>query len=105
MTEEYCVILTTVGDKDEADRLAEMLVSRKLAACVQITPVSSVYTWKGALQKEPEHLLLIKTAARRFDDVEAAIRQDHSYELPEIVRLPIDAGLAPYLDWISQSTQ
>ena len=105
MTEECCVILTTVGDKDEADRLAELLVSRKLAACVQITPVSSVYTWKGALQKESEHLLLIKTATRRYDEVQAAIRENHSYEVPEIVQLPVERGLPAYLDWISTGTK
>jgi periplasmic divalent cation tolerance protein len=102
--ESYCVILCTVGSRDEAERLAELLVTRKLAACVQVTAVSSTYSWDGALQKDSEHLLLIKTAARRYDEVEAAIREDHSYEVPEIVQIPVQRGLPAYLEWISENT-
>ena len=104
MPDAYCMVITTVGSKDEGDRLAEELVTRRLAACVQTTPVSSVYTWNGALQKDAEYLLLIKTTARRYDELVAAIREIHSYEVPEIVRLSIEAGFDPYLEWLSKST-
>lgn len=104
MPGSYCVILTTVGSLQEADSIAEMLVSRKLAACVQIAAVSSAYSWNGALQKDSEHLLLIKTVAERYDDIEAAIVAHHSYEVPEIVQLPIERGLPAYLAWIDENT-
>ncbi|HET6846629.1 MAG TPA: divalent-cation tolerance protein CutA [Anaerolineales bacterium] len=104
MREEYCVILTTVGSREEADSIAEALVTRRLAACVQVSPISSVYVWKGELHRDAEHLLLIKTPAECYQAVEAAIRENHSYEIPEIVQLPIERGLPEYLDWISAGT-
>jgi periplasmic divalent cation tolerance protein len=104
MADTYCLILTTIGSREQAGALAELLITRRLAACVQIIPVSSVYTWKGALQKDSEHLLLIKTAARRYAEVESAIRQNHTYELPEVVQLLIERGLPAYLAWISDTT-
>ena len=104
MPESCCVILCTTSSRDEAEQLAELLVTRKLAACVQIAAVSSIYIWDGDLHRDAEHLLLIKTATRRYDEVEAAIRENHSYEVPEIVQLPIESGLPAYLDWISEST-
>jgi periplasmic divalent cation tolerance protein len=104
MAESFCVILTTVGNKADADRLAELLVFRQLAACVQATAVSSVYAWNGALHKDSEHLLLIKTRAALYDSVQAAILENHSYEVPEIVQLPVQHGLDRYLDWIVENT-
>lgn len=104
MSDSYCVILTTTGNLQEAENMARMLVSRKLAACVQITGVSSTYMWEGELRKEPEHLLLIKARADSYDAVQAAIRESHSYEVPEIVQLPIQRGLPAYLDWIAGNT-
>lgn len=105
MSDSYCVILTTAGSQDKAHRLAELLVERKLAACVQITNVSSVYRWQGQVQKEAEYLLLIKTASHLYRQVEAAIVENHSYEIPEIVQLPIANGLDRYLGWIAENTQ
>jgi len=105
MANDYCLILTTCGNRDEAEKIAELLVTRKLAACVQITPVSSRYVWKGALKKDDEHLLLIKTAEWRYSAVEQAIRENHSYEVPEIVQLPIERGLDRYLSWVEESTR
>jgi periplasmic divalent cation tolerance protein len=104
MPDDQCVVLTTAGSREEADLLAELLVSRKLAACVQICSISSFYTWQGALHKEPEFLLLIKTVAYRYEDVEAAIVANHSYEVPEIVQLPVQRGLDRYLAWVSENT-
>ncbi len=104
MSSPYCVILTTAGSQEEASRLAEMLISRRLAACVQIANILSCYRWKGAVTKEAEFLLLIKTAAHLYPAVEAAIVENHSYEVPEVVQLPIEQGLDRYLGWISEST-
>jgi len=104
MTEPYCVILTTTGSQEEADRLADLLVTRRLAACVQVFPVSSRYMWKGELHKDPEQILLIKTASSRYREIEAAILENHSYEVPEILRLPIEGGSDRYLDWLSEET-
>ena len=104
MTERYCVILTTAGSEEEADRLAEMLVARRLAACVQTTNIASCYRWKGQVTKENERLLLIKTAAHLYSAVEAAIVENHSYETPEIIEMPIERGLDRYLGWIDENT-
>jgi periplasmic divalent cation tolerance protein len=81
-----------------------MLVTRRVAACVQITGISSVYRWQGELHKDAEFLLLIKTVPARYEDVQAAILENHSYEVPEIVQLPIQNGLPAYLDWILENT-
>ncbi len=105
MSESYCVILSTARSKDEADRLAEVLVRRGLAACVQVVPISSTYVWNGNLTRESEHLLLVKTASRLYPDVEKAILENHGYEVPEIVQLPIAQGLDRYLGWITANTK
>lgn len=102
--EEYCVVLTTAGTEEEAHRLAEGLVSRKLAACAQVMPITSYYTWQGQLHRDPEWLLLIKTTTARYGDVEAFLRDHHSYEVPEVVQVPIRQGLDRYLAWIRENT-
>ena len=104
MAEAYSVVLTTCGDREEADRLAEVLVSRRLAACVQTVSVGSTYMWDGKLNKVAEVLLLIKTASHLYDQLETAIVENHSYEVPEIVQLPIGRGLDRYLGWIAENT-
>lgn len=103
-TPGYCVILTTAGSQEEADKLAASLVENKLAACVQITPITSYYSWKGKVNKDPEFLLLIKTRDDLYAKVEAHLSQNHSYEVPEIVQLPINQGLEGYLSWVMEST-
>lgn len=102
--EEYCVVLTTAGAEEEAHRLAGELVSRQLAACVQVVPITSYYVWEGRLNRDPEWLLLIKTTVARYGDVEAFIREHHSYEVPEIVQIPIRGGLDSYLAWVRENT-
>ncbi len=100
------VVLITAGSRDEALRLAEMLVGARLAACVQILPeMESVYWWDGAVRREPEHLLLVKTTVGRFAALEREVRALHSYETPEIVALPITAASAPYLEWLGASVR
>jgi len=85
--------------------MAGELVSRRLAACVQISDVASTYWWNGSLTHEAEHLLLIKTTTRLYKDVEAAILELHSYEIPEIVQVPVEQGFDRYLNWIDESTR
>jgi periplasmic divalent cation tolerance protein len=103
MEDTYIIVLTTVGTKQFANDLARSIVSARLAACVQIQSVQSVYRWKGEVCDEPEWLLAIKTADRLYAALEQHILANHSYETPEIVRLPITGGSARYLAWLSAS--
>lgn len=94
----------TAASVAEGARLAELLVGAKLAACVQILPpMDSVYRWKGTIERETEVLLIAKTERSKFAEVEREVRALHSYETPEIIALPIIAGSAPYLKWLSAS--
>ncbi len=100
MAEAYCVILTTAGSREEAGKLSEMLVTRKLAACVQFMEMTSTYFWDGKLNRGPEFLLFVKTASHLYPAVEAALVENHSYQVPEVVELQIARGLPGYLDWL-----
>lgn len=98
------IVLTTTGSEEEARKIAQALVERRLAACVNIVgPIHSVYRWKGAVESAPEHLLIIKTTSAAFPHVRDAIRELHSYELPECVMLSLEAGSEEYLKWIGDS--
>src|SRR3954468_17343571 len=99
---EPIVVLMTAGSREEAARLADILVTARLAACVQILPeIESVYHWQGKVERTPEILLLAKTTAENFAALETAVRSLHSYETPEIIALPITAASAPYLEWLA----
>lgn len=100
-----CLIMTSLPDKPAAENMAKFLVESRLAACVQILPIQSFYIWQARLNNDAEFLLLIKTRAELYAPVEQAIRTRHPYEVPEIVKLPIAAGLPAYLDWIKAGTQ
>ncbi|MGB3311127.1 MAG: divalent-cation tolerance protein CutA [Nodosilinea sp.] len=99
------VVLVTAGSEAEADRLARHLVEVRLAACVSVFPVHSVYRWQGDVQSEPEWQLVIKTDLSQFKALSLAITQHHSYEVPEIIALPIVAGLPAYLSWLQAQVQ
>lgn len=99
------MVSTTVGSEADAKAMARALVEARLAACVQIMPVTSVYRWEGSLEETAEHLLLCKIAAADFAAVEAAIRTRHGYDVPEIVLTEIAAGSAPYLDWLREGVK
>jgi periplasmic divalent cation tolerance protein len=91
----------TAANRDEASRIAEMLVGARLAACVQILPeIESVYRWQGEVKREKEILLLAKTVASRFAELESKVRALHSYETPEIIAVPVTESSAPYLAWL-----
>ena len=94
----------TAADVEEAGRIAEMLVEKRLAACVQILPeMESVYRWQGKIERQPEVLLIAKTTKFRFDELESNVRAIHSYETPEIVALPLAAGSPSYLEWLNSN--
>jgi periplasmic divalent cation tolerance protein len=100
------LVLTNLPDRAVAEHLAEMLVEKKLAACVNIlAPCRSVYRWKGAVQHDEEHPMLIKTTAERYGALEQALRAGHPHELPEIIAVPVDRGLAAYLGWVEAETR
>ena len=100
------VVFLTAANGEEATRLADLLIGAHLAACVQILPeMESVYRWEGKIERQSEILLLAKTTAGKFADLEREVRALHSYETPEIVAVPIVAGSKPYLTWLSESLQ
>jgi periplasmic divalent cation tolerance protein len=102
--ETYALITTTAADRAQADNLARMLIDRRLAACVQLLPIDSLYRWRGEVEAASEILLLIKTRQALVEAAMAALKADHAYETPEIVVLPIQAGLPAYLAWIDAET-
>jgi len=102
---DFCLVQTTVDDEARAHQIAAALVTRKLAACVQVAEVTSHYIWKGAAAREKEFLLTAKARRADFDALAAAIRALHSYELPEIVATPILCGDPAYLDWLRRETE
>lgn len=98
---EFIQVVTTAGSRDEAQRLAQVLVDGRLAACVQVLgPVTSTYWWQGERETAEEWQCVVKTARRLYSEVEAAIRVHHSYTTPEILALPILVGHADYLAWL-----
>ena len=101
------LVLVTCGSRKEARKIARALVEQRLAACVSEigVPVASTYRWKGRMESAEEFLLLIKTSKKRFAAVRDAVGELHSYEVPEIIALPIAAGSRAYLDWIASSVK
>ena len=100
------LVLTNLPDRAIAEKLADMLIERQLAACVNIlAPCRSVYRWQGAVRHDEEHPMLIKTSAERYGALEQALRAGHPYELPEIIAVPVERGLAAYLDWVAAETK
>ena len=98
------LVLTTTGSESEAKKIAEMLVERRLAACVNIIPrIHSVYRWQGKVETAEEFLLLAKTVKDKEGKVQAAIHEMHSYDLPECISIPVEGGSAEYLRWITES--
>ncbi|MBX5454707.1 MAG: divalent-cation tolerance protein CutA [Acidobacteriia bacterium] len=97
----YALTMTTCASQEEAERLAEGVITRKLAGCVQILPATSVYEWKGEICKDKEYLLLIKGTQDALPELKAYLLSEHTYELPEIVTLEITGGHERYLAWLS----
>ena len=102
---DYIVVLVTAPEK-EASGLARALVEERLVACANLLPgLRSVYWWKGKIEDEPEVLCIMKTRSALFEALRNRVRELQSYEVPEIIALPILAGNEPYLDWIAENTQ
>ena len=100
------IVLTTAGSPQEAEKIARALVEGRLAACVNIVPqIQSVYRWKDKIEQETEWLLIIKTKTNLFESVADAIKELHSYELPECVMLELSSGSERYLNWIRENTR
>jgi periplasmic divalent cation tolerance protein len=103
--DEVVIIFTNLPDREAAVGLAQALVAKQLAACVNVLPeCTSVYRWRGAVENAREVPVLVKTRAARYAEVEAAIRSLHPYELPEIIAVPVVRGLDGYLRWIAGET-
>lgn len=102
---QYGVVFVTASSRTEADAIAQALVTSKLAACVNLVPVHSIYTWNSELCADDEWQLIIKTDLRKFAALQRKICELHSYEVPEIIALPIVAGSPAYLSWMAQQVQ
>lgn len=103
---QYCQAVTTVDSREAAQALSRSAVAARIAACAQVLgPVTSTYWWAGAVQTAQEWYVVFKTTAERYPALEAHIREHHSYEVPEIVLLPIVAGNPAYLRWVSDETR
>ncbi len=103
---DVVLVLTTVPSTEVGEAIAEALVGERLAACANVLPaMTSVYRWQGAVEQEVEHQMVIKSTADRVAAVQARITELHPYDLPEFLVLAADAGSAPYLAWVAESTR
>jgi len=105
MRTEFVLILVTTADKAEAEQISQHLVEEKLIACCNIvSPIVSLFFWKGKIEKEQESLMIIKSISNNFDKIVQKVKKLHSYETPEIIALPIILGSEEYLNWIKNET-
>ena len=102
---QYCLVYVTAKDEEEASVIGKALVGEKLAACVNIHPIKSIFRWQGAISQEDEMAILAKTRAELVDEVMSRVKELHSYEVPCIVVLTLEKGNPDFLEWISQSTK
>jgi periplasmic divalent cation tolerance protein len=105
MDNQYSVVITTTNSAEASEKIAKALLDKKLAACVQVSQIKSYYTWKDNMAIDDEQILLIKTKSVDYAEVEICIKENHSYEIPEIIKLPITDGLPAYLNWITEVTK
>jgi periplasmic divalent cation tolerance protein len=104
LNDRFQIVLCTAGSGEQAVTIAKTLVERRLAACVNVVGgICSFFHWKGKIEREDEKLLVIKSAERLFPELKAAIREVHSYEVPEILAIPIRDGDDAYLAWLGES--
>ena len=105
MVKNYTMIISTYPNKETAKQTAKLLVEKRLAACIQIMPIESVYLWQGKVCDENEVLLFIKSKSALFDKIADVIKENHTYEIPEIIQIPITDGLPEYMKWIEDGTE
>jgi len=104
MSDELIVLVTT-SNAEEAARIADVLVSERLAACVNTVPgIESIYRWEGKVTRDHESLMIIKTTAERYDELERRVKELHNYSTPEVIALKIERGSEQYLNWLRDST-
>jgi periplasmic divalent cation tolerance protein len=102
---EVIVVWVTASDKNQAQSIAQTLLERRLVACVNIFgEVDAMYWWKGSLAKSREVVMMIKTRRELFSSVEAVVKEQHSYDVPEVIAAPLVEGSAAYLEWVKDST-
>lgn len=104
MNTNYAIVLTTCANEDDSKVIINTLLEKKLAACIQIFPINSFYFWKGEVCNDSEICVLIKCNVCNYEKIEETIKHHHTYELPEIILLPITRGLPGYLNWIDEVT-
>jgi periplasmic divalent cation tolerance protein len=97
-------VFTTIDSREQAEAIATALVERGLAACVQISEITSVYSWQGRIENDREFRVMAKTLDERYAEIEAAIRELHSYDLPAIYAVPVSHAFAPYAEWVEENT-
>ncbi len=102
---DCCLVIATCGNQNEAEKLAGSILENRLAACIQLSNIRSYYFWDGKVNNDPEVLLFIKTRRTLYEALESHIQTHHSYDVPEIIRLPIEGGLPAYLGWIDEVTR
>ena len=102
MNEKYCLVITTYTDEENGKKIIDALLSKRLAACIQMMPIQSFYHWQGEIAHDQEKLLLIKSKTSLYSKIEATIIRHHAYETPEIIQLPVTAGFTGYLDWLEK---
>ncbi|MHA1397446.1 MAG: divalent-cation tolerance protein CutA [Candidatus Heimdallarchaeaceae archaeon] len=105
MKEKIIQVQTAINSLEEANRLADSLIESRLTACVQIVPITSIYRWKGQIEKTEEYLLLIKSTNKKKDEIEKTIKSLHTYELPEVISYTLDGFSEEYFEWILAETQ
>ena len=104
MAIEAIVVFVTVSSEKEAQKISDKLIKKKLVACVNIIPgIQSVFKWKRKIYQEEELLLIMKSSLSKFDEIASEVKHHHSYEVPEIIALPIIAGAEDYLQWVEES--
>ncbi|MEM8829458.1 MAG: divalent-cation tolerance protein CutA [Cyanobacteria bacterium P01_G01_bin.19] len=101
----FCLVMVTVDSEAQGQEIATVLLTEKLAACINIMPVESFYTWSGKINRDREWQLLIKTRLDLFEELASKVKLIHSYDVPEIIALPLLSGSSSYLNWIAESTQ
>ncbi len=104
MSSEYCIVMTTTETDTDAKSLARKLVEERLVACAQILSINSVFSWDGEVNETPEWLLLLKTRADIYERLESYLQEHHPYDVPEILRVEVDGGFGPYLNWMTENT-
>jgi len=100
MSNEYSVIMTTFPNQESMDKVSSKLLESGLAACIQCMDVTSMFSWEGKINHEPEKLVLIKTKSALFDEIKALIMQEHPYDVPEVIQLPIEKVAEGYQVWM-----